>query len=191
MGLDMNACYVRKMSDEDIAEYLKHKDEDGADFDKLIFTEGEYKESPDMYRDIMPYCRQIELVNDYIDLKKIRKDYDIPDDWKMEGESWSCEGVEFDFMKGKDIKHIQMRESDIDSRYTEHRKENCYIVCAEDLMYWRKNYALQEVLKKAYPKTIINCGWHKANKKMIQLMRAVGAYIPEECEGNIFYHEWY
>ena len=78
---------------------------------------------------------------------------------------------------------------------------DAYFVCdTEEVLYWRKEYDLEEMLYDAYPNIIYNCGYHKLNEDMVKIIQkyelANGRTLPEGFGKNnneqcYCYHEWY
>ena len=199
MGLDMYVFKLKKVSPSDLEKVIACGENS---FDKLrdinphisCFNIDESdEEAVEMFKDAMPYLTEVTLNTEYIELDKIRSDYDIPEDADVVGRRFSGDGnVGITFKFGDERRDVNLTDDMINEKYTTVVPEKCYIVERFECAYWRKAYNLQDDIYKAYDGVILNCGYHKVNEDMFSLMADdINADFSDTENEALFYHEWY
>lgn len=197
MGLDMYCYRVYKLNEKDL-ETIKN-----------LQSESEYEEHgfslfnrPHEYDiegisklfDLNPYVTTVNVKEEFIDLSKMKIDFDIPDDANLVGESY---GDKFDFIFSNKTgfrTKLEFTEEEF-KKYLFEEEVECYVCKMEEVAYWGKNYDLQKEMHRLYSSYILNCGYYILNEEMYEAMIKDGGLSSfenfEDENSALFYHEWY
>lgn len=193
MGLDMYAFNMRNVNEEEKKRFLADPENQPEDI-FVFYLENRSPEEMATIEDLIPYSTKLVVPVRKIDIKKIMTVHNIPES----SDAWiarrSPEEIEFAFSHEVmgDPLYITHSIDEIEEKFLLTSDEEVMICHVEKVAYWRKQYDLQNMIYDLYDKNICNCGYHLANKDMIDAMNSFGANLPELQEGEaIFYHEWY
>ena len=170
MGLDM---YLYKAT--------KTKDINSANFE---LRDSLYREDPQMYDDILPYCDKAIGIYEYIDTGKLLKDKGIE---KTCG--YFYRGDDFGIVKENGEEEVFSYEWLRENGYVVIEEELTYYCNLEEIAYWRKAYDTQELFYD-YIGHVENCGYYKIDPEFLSTLSDLEE---EDFSGDepIFYHEWY
>jgi len=221
MGLDMYLYKIKKPSKEDFEIFMNNVNhsfdeacrlgaeayDDIEDTDHGVMNILMYDDNEGMYEDLLPYSIQTKVKRDFLNYKKIEKDFGVTENMELIG-SWSkIEGIGFtykDFETNEEIK-VEISREDI-PLYTLEKSEDALVFLLEDVAYWRKEHELNEDLCDAYAWTgrdVENCGYHKCNEEMVEILRDRGLDLADtdytdydkalavEENQALFYHIWF
>lgn len=189
MGLDMSVYRVSKPFLNGYEVY------DIDDIEGIIFKEKD-SNNP-MFRQLVPYCVKVRVMNHYYDLKKIGEDYNITDVWIG---GWCCdENGSKTFIHGnRDGKSESVTISDdlIKSKYIIDREEACYVCASKEMRYWRKAYDIQEWIHENLPEPVENTGYYILTEAFLDEFNKTFPEdtLPTKGLGNhsaLVYWEWY
>ena len=186
MGLDMYAYRIKKASSRDIKDLITN----GIRRDGILFIENDKLDS-NKYADLKPFVTEVSYISrEHIDLEKIKKAFNIPEDAHNFYTIKSREFTQYKFswtdQNGKKCtKSVDIPQEESE-KYLYDNPFVGYVVKYEEVGYWRKEYDLQDQLYSLYEGSIENCGFHKCNPEMIQAM-----HLRCRDDNNIFYCEWY
>lgn len=186
MGLDMYIYRVSKPTVEN-RTYTRENLEDAG----MVVLSLEQSHDP-LVTDIIPYLSRAIVVNQYYDMQKIRSDYNLPDNAHITMYSGDCIGITWQRDNGENVRQ-EISNTDIDSKYTLTKTEECFVYYEEEVSYWRKEYEKRDFFYDKFP--VENCGYYKLNVNIIhEFNEKFNEDVPEEdCtnESALFYHEWY
>lgn len=186
MGLDMNVFRVQKpLLDE-------NKVYDRDDISGIIIRKDETDDPK--YRQLIPYCKKIHVVNHYYDMDKITEDYGITNP-HIGGWEYGPNG-RFTIIYGNSGRRVQINNDVIQSKYTIDRKELCYVCDREEIRYWRKAYEIQEWFHEHIPEPVENTGYYKLTQEMLlgfnKYFYEDQIPVEEDSDDYAFvYWEWY
>lgn len=95
-----------------------------------------------------------------------------------------------------DSREVEIKESDLDGRYTIERIDNWYVCDAKEVMYWRKAYDVQDWFHENLGVVVENTGYYLLNAEIIRRFneafpeRPLPEGSPDE-EPALAYYEWY
>lgn len=191
MGLDMNVYMIQRP----VLDSGKVYDSNDFNDDEIVIREAEINEP--LYRQIIPYCTKVQVVNHYYNLAEIGRDYGMTE---VHIGGWSCDknGSRTSFYGCKNGKneHLTLSDDLIDSKYTIDREEICCVCVREEIRYWRKAYDIQEWFHEHISEQVENTGYYILTEEMI---RAFNKRFPEDklpveapdVNGALVYWEWY
>ena len=195
MGLDMYLYTARRLNDGEMDEMSGKNVGEMYEYGYSVFeTNFQSEEEENMYRDILPLCRKITLKTDYVNIKKIAEDNGIEYDHYTMGMWSSNEGYKYYFWKEGDRDNevsVTVSNEDVEKKYTLTEDVEYYIFDHTEIMYWRKNYELQNKLHELYDGRIENCGYHKVNADMMDAIIEDSPEMVSYETKDVFYHEWY
>jgi hypothetical protein len=213
MGLDMYLYKVKKMKEEAAkvlnnltSEQIREKYPNA-----LIFGMNNEEEAR-LYEALLPYAQKVMVINRYLNLEKMKKDYDIPNDAYINGEGWTTNEVHYSFYDNASKKSfdVKMTIDELDKKYGFDETDEQYIVKEiEEVYYWRKAYKIQDFFYENHP--VENCGYYLTSKDELEDLvdYATEIEVDEDDYDNsfdisridlvdddneeeaIFYHEWY
>lgn len=186
MGLDMNVFRVRKPFLDENKVY------DREDISGIVIEEDDIHNP--MFRQIIPYCQKVRVVNHYYNKEKICKDFGVKD---IHIGGWCYEdSVGFTLIYGRRGQRIKIPNEVIQVKYTIDREEICYVCEREEVRYWRKAYDVQEWFHDNIHDPIENTGYYILTQEMLI---AFNKYFyedqlpvedpSEDCA--LVYWEWY
>lgn len=182
MGLDMEIVRITR----------SHKDSgviyDRRELDGVILSKEELEEA--MYRQLAPYMQPVKVKTQYVNLKKIQKDYGLSDEPYISSASGSVTG----FTDGK--RTIRIPNSDILSKYITDRTEDLFVCDRDRVKYWRKEYEIQDWFHDNIGYEMENTGFYLLTGELLtSFNRAFPAerVWPDDPteESALFYWEWY
>lgn len=189
MGLDMYVYSVHK-PDLDTGKVY-----DRSDLKGTVIGEDEINEP--MFRQLIPYCEKVRVVNHYYNMEKIGEDYDLTDA-RLGG--WSCgDGTSITTICGyKDgvRKSVEIPDDLIESKYTIDREEICYVCEEEEVHYWRKAYDIQDWFHDHIKEPVENTGYYILSEKMLKAFNRkfpqdkLPVEAPDETSALVYW-EWY
>lgn len=154
---------------------------DSADFE---LRDSLYREDPQMYEDILPYCDKAIGIYEYIDTGKLLKDRGIEN---PRGRFFSGQG--FGIVKENGEEEVFSDEWLRENGYVIVEEELTYYCDLEEIYYWRKAYDTQELFYD-YIGHVENCGYYKVEPEFLSTLSDFEDEDFSEDE-PIFYHEWY
>lgn len=163
----------------------------------MVFVDGE--EFPANFEAIKPYAKRVNIEARYINFEQIKKDFDIPDDAFIVGESYSNEEVGYTFhLPHDDSQHITIPYEEYEKKYIFPKRTDAWCIKAEHIAYWRKNYNLENAIYDACDTSIENCGFYPLNSDMWDVICRHDPSVYERIKeyrdktsGCVCYHEWY
>lgn len=189
MGLDM---YVYRVHEPHLDE---NKVYDRDNVDGVILSENDIGEP--MFRQLLPYCKRVRIINHYYDMKKIGNDYGMTD---IRIGGWSCgNDGSFTFVYGNKngiSTQIKIPDDLIQSEYTIGREEVCYVCEHEEIRYWRKAYDIQDWFHETIHEPVENTGYYILTEEMlIEFNKEFpDDRLPAEAPNDdyaLVYWEWY
>ena len=198
MGLDM---YMYKFSKprQTVAELNQKSADKLREAGYFVFFK-DAEELPANFDAIKHFAVDVNVDADYINFKKIREDFHIPDDAHIIGESYSYEniGYTFEFPSTHEHKHIDIPTHVFEAKYVFTQKSEAFCLEGEQVGYWRKYYDLEDAFYKACDTAIENCGYYPFNDKMWNVLQQYDeeqytnvADYRDDPDCVICYHEWY
>ena len=185
MGLDMFLYRAKKLSDKAVKE-VEGKEIYSRDYSYL---NPEYESE---FKSLIPFSRKVNVLVDYMDTDKIKKDFDIPNNAHNTVQSFMHGITKLGFNYGdNDYKEVSITDTDMKEKYTITKLEQRYVVELNEIYYWRKNYELQDKLYELCDEQIENCGYHAVNEEMLRAINKHTDRTITNKNGNLFYHEWY
>ena len=227
MGLDMYVYRLRRLSDAEM-EDLHGLNMDELEKRYMVFYGDSVDEYPSGIQHILPFLRKIEHVRTKtFNMERCMEHYGIPKDWIRTGAAYG-NSVQFSFRKrfeeireednldydpsipdspeklkvkrvkySDEVKEIDMTSEEYD-QFLEDIETSVYVCDGEDILYWRKEYDLQDMIYSLYEGQIENCGYHALNDDMKDAICAFreGQSIPDDFfvpDDDVIYayHEWY
>lgn len=197
MGLDMYCYRVSRLNEKDL-ETIKNLQYE-SEYDKYGFSLFNRPSEHDIdgisqLSDLSPYVNTVMVKEEFIDLSKMKTDFDIPDDADIVGESY---GDKYGFIFSNNLGfRVGLEFTDEEfKRYIYEEEVECYVCKMDEVAYWRKNYDLQNEMHRLSNSDILNCGYYILNEDMYEAMiRDGGLDSSENFEDEnsaLFYHEWY
>ena len=200
MGLDMFAFKIRKVTAEELASINSYEDvRNGLN----AISVADFNDNPEMFNDLGPYVTKKALSTSYINYDKIREDFGIPEKAHCVGERYSAEGWSFSY-RWEDGEEKQNKKVSISAEskdeYLITKDTDFFLFHCTDVGYWRKDYELQDEIYDGFHfagTEVENCGYYKVNDDVFELIRddlseeGVDAYLSEDADTGLFYHEWY
>lgn len=197
MGLDM---YLYKFSKprKTVEELNKKSADDLRNAGYFVFFK-EDSELPANFDAIRHLALEVNVDANYINFKKIREDFHIPEDAYVVGESYSSDKIGYSFeFPSHEHKHIDIPTDEFEAKYIFTQKSPAYCIEGEQVGYWRKHYDLEDAFYAACDTDIENCGYYPFNDQMWDVLQQ----YDEEQYANvkdyrndpdcvICYHEWY
>lgn len=189
MGLDMYVYRVHKPFLDDRKVY------DRDDLEGVILGEEDIQDP--MYRQLLPYCAKVQVVNHYYNREKLAEDYGL-DEARIGG--WSCDKdsstVHIYGYKDGERKSFDVPDDLIDSKYIIDREETCYVCREDEVHYWRKAYDIQDWIYEHLPEKVENTGYYILSE---QFLKDFNKKFPEDRlpveapndDYALVYWEWY
>lgn len=205
MGLDMHIFKISKLTN---AEIKRLTNKNVQDFPNNItyFRKKEIEENDAdrLFAQIKPYMSEINAVVSLIDIEKIKKDYQIPEDAYISGQHYTKDSTGFSFRNSRGF-HTQVEFSDneIDTKYLLHKTESLYVCHKKEVAYWRKHYDLSTYISEMMETPVENTGYYPLTDEQIEEIcdyqrdypREYERYQPIPYPANdneaIVYWEWY
>lgn len=143
--------------------------------------------------DLAPYCREIQLKIPYINIEKIREDYDLPESAEVvmqSGDGSICVSTDSGESDYIDISHKVLQE-----KYLKIEVESYAAFHKTEVGYWRKDYDIADFFSEQIEKTVENTGYYAVSAEILERFNeefnvSVPVEDPSE-ESAIFYWEWY
>ncbi len=189
MGLDM---YVFRVTKPQLDPGIVY---DRSALSGVIIDESDV-DAP-MYRQLLPYCAKVRVINHYYDMEKLAAEYGITNAY-IGGYSFIQSEVKISLCGDKNGKNFyeQVPSELINSRYTIDREETCFVCSCEEVRYWRKEYNIQDWFYEHIPGEIENTGYYALSEETI---RQFNIAFPDDAlpveppskESALMYHEWY
>lgn len=183
MGLDMS---IYRISSPDVIADRIYK---SGELHGILLDKSD-REDP-MYRDILPYCREVKVLNSYYDIEKIRKDYDLSE----EDHIWMYCNKGISISDKKRGKNVAISSVDVDEKYLISKIETMWFAKPEEVRYWRNQDSIRDWF---YSKIgdVENCGYYLLPGYMLKKFNETfpdDFVEPEDPTGTsaLFYHEWY
>lgn len=155
MGLDMYLNKVRKLTKEEENKLRKIKSFEELDaFDEpyyyIVLDSGEEKR---ITRDLARYGTIISLPVAYIDIGKIRKEFDIDEDTDCTGRCYDAKYTAFWF----DGDEIKISNEILEKKYLTEIERDVLVYRNEgELFYWRKDWDMHDYICEITEKEIEN-----------------------------------
>lgn len=188
MGLDMYVYMAKKpvMSESKLYDYY--------DVDGLIIDEEEI--DSEMYRQIKPYCSKIRILNHYMNLEHIARDNNLREVHMCGFWNGEYQFEDADSREAFPKKYINVSPEEMKQKYTVDREGIAYVSCLEEVMYWRKEYRLQDWIHQMIHSNIENTGYYILEEEFIREYNKMNPgyqmpLISVTGESALFYHEWY
>ena len=201
MGLDMYIYRASRVSEENlkVMNGMSRSDIDAQFPRALVITDEDYRENATLYAEILPYMSSIKVDNEYVDLAKIKRDNNIPEDAYVSGQSYdgTKAGYHFTVSGNKESYQVELPYEEMEKNYVFTRTDDARIVYIDEVYYWRKAYEIQDMFYAKHP--VENCGYYKlscdeleaiAKKKDEGVYPLVEDFVDDE-DTAYFYHEWY
>ena len=201
MGLDQYIYRIKKTNAKDIKR-LKDQNIDQIERligpDTMAIYQNSMLNNPDKFKDIKHLCTKVNMIIDYVNIKQVRKDYDIPDTWIDTGFSandkryrYCFGGPTYNNIKAKDV---ELTLDEIKNKYLLHENEDTYVCDLIREYYMRNENDINDILCDIYLEDtgndILNCGYHKMTPRMIEFInRSQQLNFNEQDE--LFYHVWF
>lgn len=185
MGLDME---IRRISKPN---YAPEKVYERDDINGVILDEKDLDMA--MYQQLAPYCQKLHIHNQYYDMEKIRKDYELSE--RATIGCVSSEGITVYDRHGSG-KSVDISTSLINEKYTLNKIESCFVCLVEEIRYWRKAYDVQDWFHENIEGRVENTGFYILGASLLQEFNeawpeyAVDANEPSD-DSALFYWEWY
>ena len=185
MGLDMFLYRAKRLSDKAVKE-IEGTEIYSKDYNYL---NPEYESE---FKSLLPFSRKVNVLVDYMDTDKIKKEFGIPADAHNTVQSFMRGMTKLGFNYGdNEHKDVSITDTDMKEKYTITKSEVRYVVELKEICYWRKNYELQDELYELCDEQIENCGYHAVNEEMLRVINKHTDSTITNKNGNLFYHEWY
>lgn len=191
MGLDMYLFRIKRPSikiPDDIDEsWVKNHN-------LLYYDEDEINDIRNVQ--LKPYTIEKTVNTSLINLKKIKEDFNIKQDFYAFITFMSREEVGFEFYNEEEHINIRINKKDVEEKYTFIKPIKSYIFQCEEIGYWRKNYSLQDHIYEMFHDEIENTMYQKLTKEQALEILKLGntGYldIPDNSDNEAyFYYEWY
>lgn len=131
-------------------------------YDYIITPEDQINES--YYKQLKPYCEQINVVYRETDFDRMYADYGID---KNKNYFTHTNSRDWTFVVRNDDgteKTICVPQSILDEKYTDDVTKHCYVCKYDEEKYWRKEYDIQKwfhtQLSRYYETEVENCGYY-------------------------------
>lgn len=198
MGLDMFVYRVSKphLDDELVYDY---SDLDGIiisayDVDDPAVTELTSKSDVTVRKltDLLPYTQLVKVRFKEYDMKRIQKDFGLPEQSYIGGSS----SAKITVKSRNGGKELEIPMSTVKKKYIVDVVENCLFAKCEEVMYWRKAYDVQAWFHGEIQPDVENVGYYILDE---YLLKEYNEKYPDyrfpfeiPCgESALFYHEWY
>lgn len=205
MGLDMFLERVTRLTDDEkklVETYDKKVLAYG--IEEVIMTNPDGSSTCESeLDDIMPYIHIVEVPKQYWNKDKLKKHFNIPPDALCVMKAASASNQEWTyrwFDNGDNKKYTTIdfsKISEIKDRFIDTHVIRCGYFKSTEIAYWRKAYDLDNMLCKAYDGEVVNCGYHRLNDKMreIILKHEDGKLTSDDIEDTensiVCYYKWY
>lgn len=195
MGLDQFVYRMSKVG-RDTLKQLNGKNEKDIDFRKfLVISQDEADWHPDMYSDIKDILSPVYMIYTFVNITKIRQDYEVPEDWEIGMKSYGGGEVTYGFRKYVDkewkTKSVTLTDDEL-KKYLYDEEIPSYICYKKEVHYMRKEYDIDDAMSELYDGTLENCGYHRMNVDMIDTLNELsGKKILNPDATNLYYHQWY
>lgn len=189
MGLDMFVFRVTKQQLDSGTVY------DRSDLSGVIIDESDM-DAP-AYRQILPYCAKVRVINHYYDMEKLAAEYGITNAY-IGGYGFTQSEAKIILCGKKDGNPFNeiIPAKLIESRYVIDREETCFVCGSEEIRYWRKEYDVQDWFYDHISEQIENTGYYTLSEETILQFNkafpddALPVEPPDE-ESALVYYEWY
>lgn len=203
MGLDMYMYKCRKLKEEEVQNLMNGNIQDFEE-QYTFFKKDEFEGYETSFaEDLLPVLTNVKVKAKYVNIRKILKDFNIPENVDIVGEGYSGQEVEYTFANNKGFrKEVKLNYDILEEKYV-YEAEDEYFVCEmTEVAYWGKAYDIQKFMHKMIKVPIINCGYYHVSEPILSKLikkKVIGndeVYYTEEdfqCKGDeiIVYHEWY
>ena len=191
MGLDMYLFRLTRLNLKE-REMLEGKDAEtirGLGYSVFLEIKNKkYKYAKDF---LSPIASSVRM----IDFKKIKADFEIPDDANRQFASYGSAETTFEYGNESGFeKTVKIPNSEMESKYTYAEPMTVYVWKEEEVAYWRKNWDLREKLTRVTKKNIKNMGYYPLTDRQVSVIERIsGKKIPRaRDEGEtVAYFEWY
>lgn len=185
MGLDMGIYRLSK------PKFDKNKVYKRSDINGIILSDEDI-ELP-MFAQMIPFCQKIDIINQYYDMGKIRRDYGLFNNTHIFMLNSQSVGI----TDGE--KDVTIPNGVIDEKYTLSKQESCYVCYREEVLYWRKAYDIQSwfyaILKEKTNSDVENTGYYLLTDEIIEAFNLEYPdhhITPDDSDDSaLFYWEWY
>ena len=184
MGLDMFIFRAEKPGLDELKGY---------EYQKMSDTEYWFIDKGDIddptISDLKKLCTLVKATGEYWDLDKVQKHYGF-----VSMPCWLGCGPDGNrFMDGKQNREIVISNEE-QKKFVSERTDDYYAVRLKEVAYWKKEYALQEKIHKAFKrKPIKNCGYYRLTKAQLNMIARYDNRFTftDEDVGSLFYLERY
>ena len=161
MGLDMWMYGIRDISNDDIPDGKTENWYNDRGYSVIDTNDYDEDELEELIGDLIPYCVERNVEYTLTDLKRIKKDYNIPEEAYLDmwggnllGFSWKVEENEkndneyVSYLEPYRGKNNAVIEIDDIRKYDIKEVHKSFINKKDELAYWRKYYDLQDLIYK-------------------------------------------
>lgn len=183
MGLDQYVYWIKKPNYNE--ERVYNSSEIGCG---IIIPDDEKDDST--VQDIIPYCRKLKVINKHWNMEAIRSAFDLSEKAQL----YACfNGTAY---IQDESREVEIKESDLDGRYTIERIDDWYACDAHETMYWRKAYDVQDWFHENLGVVVENTGYYLLNAEIIRRFNEAFPERPlpegiQDEESALVYYEWY
>ena len=184
MGLDM---YVYRMCNPSLDADKVYTSEELGDYHVLAPSSAA---SP-LNEQLLPYGQKLRVINSYYDIEKMRADLGLQDAHIF---GVGPQGIMLYGTKDGEDVHALIGADAVKASYTIEREEDCIVLWVDQVAYWRKEYALQEIIHDALGGHVQNVGYYKLDEEAVARINdyaPVFEWEPPTESSALFYHEWY
>lgn len=196
MGLDMFLYKASKPTDLKKDKVYTEWDYDGELSDCVLIDKDQLGRRK--YKDLAPIVYKIKFRQGIILTGKLAEEHGYV--WgDMVFQSYYELGFKL-YNKNKDdtdSKRVTLTIDEVKKKYYEERVCEKFAVRCEELMYWRKEYDLQDFFYDTL-KYVENCGYHKVEQDILEAIAESPHVFQFELDCSdikddkiIVYHEWY
>ena len=182
MGLDHSIYKIKKVKLEDRVFKADELDK---------YSTVPVNKANELTREVIPYAIVRKVEFGFIDIKKMFKDYNIPD-WAYCGMA-SSETYGYNWKDGNEYKSVKIPTETIFNNYIKKEILDTYIWKVEELQYWRNNYDAQDFICGKL--NVYNCKYCLLSTDIQrELIDRYGADFEAEEnteDSGIFYWEWH
>ncbi len=157
-------------------------------------TVKQFEEDSGALGELLPYCSKAWVAQSDFDMKKIKSDFNLPEDSHIG--MWTAEKVIVTGRRGDESVRQEISRRDIEEKYTIVTREECYIWHSNQVAYWRKDYEKQDVWHEILDRNIENCGYYELAEGDIDMFLEAfpddeNSFLRQHNDSGLFYHEWY
>lgn len=144
------------------------------------------------FRDLLPFIQEVNVVNKYLNLEKLRKAFGYDE----EPEIYGFSSTGHIWVSGKKD-GVREDHQAYGPDYSFEKEERCLVCQQEEIVYWRKAYEVQSFFYEQLG-DIENTGYHLIPMETILAFNSIApaswGRLPEvepSEDRALFYHEWY